>query len=164
MSNVILGSAAGAKAATRAQRVPAGLFLALGLAITAVGFIDLGFAWFPWRFGNGEWEFGTVSRTFDSLALVSVGIGLVAAAAVSRPSRWLIGTVAAVATIVLLGLLGSILIYALNLPVALRAVPAGASGALQRAVMRTSGFMLVYVAFYTWLTVYGWRSFRLSRE
>lgn len=167
MSKVIVGGSAGQRSTTALpaqSAVPGGLFLALGIAVTLVGLVDLGFAWFPWQFGNGEWEFGTVSRTFDSLALLSVGIGFLSLGALLRRSTWLTGVAAALTTVLLLALFGGVLIYALNLPLALRMIPPEAEDALQRAITRTGAFMLVYVTFYTWLTWYNWRSFSTSRK
>lgn len=167
MSKVIVGGTGGARTAAAAPAqpsIPGGLFVALGLAVTAVGLIDLGFAWFPWQFGNGEWEFGTVSRTFDSLALVSVGIGFFSLGAVLRRSSWMSSAAVALSGVLLAALLGGVLIYALNLPLALRMVPPEAAGALRRAIMRTGAFMLVYLTFYTWLTWFNWRSIGLSRK
>ncbi len=50
----------------------------LGTAFTVVGLVDLGLLWNPTDFGSSSWEFATLSQTFDSLPMTTLGLGLLA--------------------------------------------------------------------------------------
>jgi hypothetical protein len=140
----------------RARGVVAPL-VAFGLTLVVIGLLDLGFAWIPAQFGNGEWEFGTISRTFDNLALLTVGAGLLLGAALYRGSPTLLRVLGTIFGLLALALLGAAAIYALNLPLAFRAIPDAARETLTRAVWRTGVFATVYVALYGWLSWFTWR-------
>ena len=148
------------RAAPRRLPEQAGSFVrplaALGLALTSVGLLDLAFAWLPSEFGVGEWEFGTVSRTFDAYALLTVGWGLLLSAALLRSSALALRLLALVFAVTALGLLGALALYALNVPLALRAMPAESKSALVRAIMRTGAFAAIYITLYGWLAWFAW--------
>lgn len=168
MAKVLIGEAP-AKAASPARgRVDgASLFapaFALGLLLCLVAAIDLGFVWFPLRFGNGEWELVNSGRTFDAMTLPTVGLVLLAVAAALRGSRWLFGAVAAVATLLLLCLLLAAGLYALNVPVALGAVPDQAKSALVRSMVRTALLMSLYLPMYGWFSWFTWRRFGAAKR
>lgn len=141
----------------------AALLLAFGGTLFAIGCIDLGFAWFPLRLGVGEWEFGVVSRTFDGLVLVMLGVLGMVGGAVLRGSRLLLTLALVLAIGGLLFLLGCVVLYGLNAPIALRQIPAEARPSLVRAMSRTSMFMVVYLLFASWLTIFTWRQRRSVR-
>ena len=148
------------RAATLRIPEPAGAFArplaVLGLALTSVGLLDLAFAWIPFEFGVGEWEFGTVSRTFDAYALLTVGWGLLLSAALLRGSAFPLRVLGLVFALTALGLLGAIALYALNVPLALRAMPAESKSALVRAILRTGAFAGIYITLYGWLAWFAW--------
>lgn len=161
MAKVLLGGAATKKelpqqGVTKTASITAPL-LALGLALSAVALIDLSFVWFPLRIGSPEWEFATIARTFDALALGTVGLVLILLSVVRGGHRTGLALLAALMTTVTLVLFGAVLIYALNVTVALGAVPAEAKSALLRAIARTGTLMFVYVTLYGWLSWFTWR-------
>lgn len=137
---------------------------ALGFLLTGVSLFDLGYSWFPMRFGNEEWELGTISRTFDGLPLGTVGLGFLTVVATAKRSRIGLGVLAVVFTIGVIVLLGMVALYALNVPVALGAAPPQAVPVLKRAVARTAVFMTLYLPFYGWLSWFTWRQFSNSRK
>lgn len=132
----------------------------IGAVIALVGFTDLAFAWFPFEWGNLEWEFGTSSRTFDGLPLVTIGIGALAASAIGLGSRR--GVLATFLLVLLTWLLvvGSLAIYWLNVPPAWAAAPAPILASLKIAALRSSIFMIVYLGSYSWLILFLWRRWR----
>ena len=129
----------------------------LGLALTGVGLLDLAFAWWPADFGVGEWEFGTASRTFDALALLTVGWTLLLAAALLRRSATGLRVLAVAFVLLTLFLVGALVLYALNIPLALKAMPAASKSALVRAIARTGSFAAIYITLYGWLSWFTWR-------
>jgi hypothetical protein len=149
-----------AKPVDRSWLVAATVFSALGLAICAVAAVDFVLAWTPFRFGNGEWEFGTVTRTMDSLALGTTGVVLLVVSAAVQRLRLALALLGVLAVLAVVGLIGCLVLYGLTVPVALKAVPAEASSVLKRAVVRTSSFGLIYLVLYSWLGWFTWRARR----
>lgn len=113
------------------------LLALVGTVFLVVGLTDLGLAWIPARIGNADWEFGTVSRTYENLPLTTLGLALLLGAAAARGSRWLLVIVSIVCLLVAAGLLFAGVLYASNIPLALRTVtdPVPRSG-LKRALVK----------------------------
>ena len=132
-------------------------FVAFGLVLAAVGIVDIGLAWWPLRFGVGEWEFGTASRTFDSLALGTTGFVLLTVAASIERRVWALRTLAVAATVACVALLGVLMLYGLNAPIALGAITEQARPLLKQAMLRTLCFAGLYITLYGWLGWFTWR-------
>jgi hypothetical protein len=130
---------------------------AFGLVLFGVGLVDLGLVWIPFRFGVGEWEFGTASRTFDSLALGTTGFVFLAVAASARGWDVVLRLLAAAAVVIMVALLGAFILYALNAPLALRAIDDSARTLLLRAMFRTTAFAGMYILLFGWLSWFTWR-------
>lgn len=131
--------------------------VAFGLVLVGVGVVDLGFAWWPLRFGVGEWEFGTASRTFNSLALGTTGLVFLVVGASARRSRGWLRVLTVISVLGFLFVVGTFGLFALNAPVALRAVPAQGHSTLVRSIVRTTAFAVLYMVFFAWLSRYTWR-------
>lgn len=109
----------------------------VGLAFFLIGALDLAMGWVPFRLGNPEWEFGTVSRTFDNLPITALGLTLLLASAAARGIDWAIRATGLLALLLALFLFASLLVYALDVPVAFRAVgDSDARSGLKRAVTK----------------------------
>ena len=137
--------------------------MAIGLAMAIAGWLDIALAWVPPRFGSREWEFATISRTFDGMALGSLGLSLFGVGLVLRQYRRLLALTAVLTgalTLVLLALAG---LYLLNVPVAFQSAEDQILLLLKVAVGRTSTFILVYLGLYGWLTWFFWRHSRGAR-
>lgn len=92
-----------------------GVFLVMGL-------LDMAVAGYPLQFGNPEWEFGTIGAWLNGLTVPTLGLALLIGAAVAR--GWALGVkvwsiVLVVGAVIVLGLL---VVYSLNLPLAFRTV------------------------------------------
>lgn len=131
--------------------------LALGLTLVGVALIDHGLSWLPLRLGSAEWEFGTISRTFDGLALGTIGMMLITCAAVLRNSAVFLRALAFVLALLFAFLLASAFVYALSAMVALAATPPEAASLVRRAVARTSAFAVLYLVLYGWAVWFIWR-------
>lgn len=130
----------------------------IGVAFTVVGGWDVVLAWVPARFGSPEWEFGTVTQTLDSLPLLTMGLVLSAAASLAAGTRWAARPVAVVLIVLAAILLVAGLMYATNVPLALRSLsdPTLKVG-LKKAIEKTGVQALVYCTAYTWIAVRVWR-------
>ena len=137
-----------------------------GAAFFLAGLTDLTLAWIPLHLGNAEWEFGTISRSLDSLPLPLLGISLVLASGVARGSRGWVRT-----GVVILGLLAvwvvvSAILYALDIPLALRAVqqqPQVLAG-LHKSITRTVLQAVLYAGAASVLTWQGWKRLRAGNS
>ena len=132
----------------------------LGLVISAIGFTDVILVWVPPDFGNPEWEFGTVSAAIDGMPLATIGLALVMTAAMLRDWRKTIMTGGIVSLLLVLALAASAVIYALDVPLAIRAVAPQLQGALKRAIGKTLALGAAYVVWFTWS---GWFLLRRAR-
>ena len=109
-----------------------------GVAFFLAGAADIVLAWVPLRLGNAEWEFGTVSRSLDSLPLPLLGIALVLAAGVARGKRgWSVSAVVVLTLLALFVVIAGVL-YGLDVPIAVQAVkqPLVLEG-LKKSIFRT---------------------------
>jgi hypothetical protein len=102
----------------------------IGIVFLVVGGTDLLLGWIPVRFGNPEWEFGTVSRTFDNLPITALGLVLVLASVAARGIDWAIRATSLLALVLAAVLVVGLVVYALDIPLAFRVVtdPAARSG------------------------------------
>ncbi len=137
----------------------------LGLAFVTVGLTDLALAWYPVRIGSPEWEFGTVSRTFDSLPITALGLGLLLGAGVARGVRWWTRIVAVLYLAMAVVVIGGLVLYATNIPLALRFVadPLAQSG-LKRAIAKALVQGLMYGSVFLILGIGALRHSRVLRD
>lgn len=156
----------------------AGLVMLLGGAVLLLaGAVDVALFYWPLRFGEAEWEFSVIAQTFDALPLPTVGVLLVALGIHARSGRrlWprlLAALLLAVAAV----LLALLVIFALDIPVALKAMeratemaqqrgvvanPLVAAG-LRRAMAKASLLGTAYVSLYAVLALVMWRSARTA--
>jgi hypothetical protein len=134
----------------------------VGLVFLAIGLLDLALGWFPPRFGNPEWEFGTVTRTFDSLPITVLGLALTLASAIQRRVAWATRAAAALCWLLALILAAGFVVFLLDVPVALKAVtqPVVRAG-LDRAIIKA---LVQGVLYPTVLAAIGWQGVRATRR
>ena len=132
----------------------------IGLAFLVVGGMDFALVWFPFRFGNREWEFATVTQSFNGLPILLLGVGLLVVASERLERRWwgLVGL--GVAVVLLVWILAGAALWAANVSLALSTVPEELRVGIQRAVAKTAVQSVVYVAVLTYLAVSMWRARR----
>ena len=136
----------------------------LALALAIVGVADVALVWYPLDVGNPQWEFTTITRTFNGLALATIGIGGLVALAIGSRRRGLTGVLSLVSTLATLAIVAAGALYLLAIPVALGAAPAALAESLALAIGKTLLYIVVYLAVYGFLTVYGWRRFNALAE
>ncbi len=122
-----------------------------GLVLAVIGLADALVNWFPLAFGSPEWEFGTISATFGSLPLVTMGLAGLLGSMLARGSRAGVLAVGLFVLVVGVVVLGLYALFLTDVPMALRAT-AGKLGGLpiRRGIVRTSilgvGFGVGYLA------------------
>jgi hypothetical protein len=140
-----------------APLVPAPGMAWLFLGLTGVVFFLIGsanqlLAVFPMRFGNAEWEFGTASAYLDAMPLPTLGVTLFVAAGMALGKRWMLRTSAVVLVLMSMMVLALLLVFALDVPLALRAVtePAirfGLKKAIVKGIAQGLGYPVILVLF-----------------
>lgn len=136
----------------------------LGVALAIVGLTDVALLWFPARWASVDWEFGTVSAAIDGLPLATIGLGLVSTGAVARGKRGALAVLALVLGLMVLAVIALLLVFALDVPVVLRAVDPQLRMTVRKAMLKTGSMAVVYVALYLTLGVWVVRRFRVSRK
>ena len=123
-----------------------------------VGGLDVALAWYPLNLGNPEWEFGTISATFDRLPLVTMGLIFLVGSGVARGTRWLVRGVALVMVVAGVTILLAAILYATDVPLALDAAPNPVVQlGLRRAIAKTAGQGVLYPVAYVWVGIRAWR-------
>jgi len=124
----------------------------------AVGLVDLVMAWTPPRFGNADWEFGTVTAMFNNLPVPAMGLGLALASASARRATRATRAVGVVAAVVAIWCLVGALLYGLTLPLALGSITEpGPRQALVTSSVKTLVQILLYTLFFLWLARLSWK-------
>jgi hypothetical protein len=131
--------------------------VALGLVLFVVGWTDLALLWWPFGFGQPEWEFGIITGFLDGLPVATVGVSLVAIGAVARRWRRLTLGTAVFALVVVAVLVAVSVLYLLDVPLALKAAPPEMRSVLYRSLLKSGAFAVTYMAYYAWLTWFAWR-------
>ena len=119
-----------------------------GLVLSVVGVGDWVLAWVPMRLGSPEWEFGTIAATTAGLPLTAMGFAALLGAAIARGIRWQVITMGWVLLVWAIVVFGAVLIFMLDVPLALRAVEGTAHLGIIKATIKTVFLGLVFsVAF-----------------
>jgi hypothetical protein len=117
----------------------------IGLAFLIVGGTDFLLAWVPPNFGTREWEYATVTQSFNGLPILLLGVGLLTVASEAVGRRWW-GLVALGASAVLLfWVLAGAALWAMSIGLALETAPEQVLIGVQRGAVRTVVQILAYV-------------------
>ena len=108
-----------------------------GGVITLVAAGDLALAWYPFRVGVPEWEFGTIAASFAGLPLLTMGMAGLLGSMLARGRR--LGTIVVSVLMLLLGVavLAALVIFALDIPIALRVVTPEVAVGIKKAIAKT---------------------------
>jgi len=157
---VVLGAAVSAPDFATVWRVA----LLAGIVLAFVGLVDIAFVWYPPRWANVDWEFGSVSTTFDALPLPTIGLVSVLVAAASRGRRLPMRLMGALILFLALVLVVFAVVYVLDAPVVVQAVDPQARATVKRAMMKTGLMAAAYIVLYIVLGVWALRRVRASAK
>lgn len=131
----------------------------VGLCLVVAGAADLGLGLFPLRFGNPEWEFGSISNLLNRLPLVGLGLALVLVASLAR--RAVAATYVWSSILLLVAIVVFVfgLLYGTNLPLVLASLSEGtARSLLQKAIVKTVAQVVIFFVGFFIVAVYGVRT------
>ena len=131
---------------------------AVGLVFFGVGLFDVVLAWYPLNFGNPEYEFATYSQVMNFLPLPVLGLAMFLAGGVARGIKWVPRFVAVVLVLMVVGILAGAVLYATNVPLALKAIkePVILTG-LKKQIFKTAFQSVVYPLLLVYVSVKAWR-------
>jgi len=126
----------------------------VGLVLAVIASVDILSRWYPTHFRSPEWEFGTVSMTFASLPLVTMGLIAGLASAMARGERTSVSVLAAVFCVMSVFVVAALLLFGSDVPLALGALKTNnvsieAAREMKRTIARSVvmgvGFAVIYV-------------------
>jgi hypothetical protein len=109
----------------------------VGLVFLVVGGADFVLVWFPPNFGTREWEFATVTQSFNGLPILLLGVGLLVVGSEQAERPWWLHLAGGVAAVLLLWVLVALGFWASNVGLALETVPPELRGGIEKAVAKT---------------------------
>jgi hypothetical protein len=137
------------------------LFGLLGFALFLVGGTDFLLSWFPARFGNPEWEFGTITAALNGTPVPLMGLTLLLVAVLESESVVWARILSVLMVVWAVALVGMAVIYGLTLPLAARGFETPNIGiGLKRAIVKSLVQLVVYPVIMVWM---GIRGLRLAR-
>lgn len=134
----------------------------VGVVFVLVGALDLLLLWIPAHFGNPEWEFASISAAMNGLPVPVMGMVMVTASGLARGHRVVARIGVGLLGLLMLAVIGSALIYALTIPLALRSAGDAVQRlGVQKSVAKTVGQVGVYTVS---IAVMMWMSWRASAK
>ena len=129
--------------------------------LAGVALVDLALLWVPVRFGNPEWEFGTLTQTVDSLPLLSMmTVGLVVLA-LARANLVALKFLRVWCLILVLALGVMLVLYLLSVPLIWqRAGTPDLALVIRKAIGKMIALSTLYVVLYGWLGILCWKGSR----
>ncbi len=148
-----------------ARATVAVLVMVVGGAFTVVGLVDLGLLWYPVRFGNAPWEFGTLSSTFDNLPMTALGVALLTLGLMWHPrlgGAWLrVAALCYLAAGLLLLVMAAL--YGLSALEVIGRAPDESMEAFTRALVKNVAEIVAYTAASGVLALVCWRAVERER-
>lgn len=132
----------------------------IGLVFLVVGGSDFALTWIPTSFGNREWEFATVTASFNGMPILVLGIGLLLVASKQMERRWWGFLAGAAALVMLFWMLVGGALWARSVPLAINSVPQEVVVGMNKALAKTAIQTLVYPIVLVYL---GWRALKAAR-
>ena len=130
------------------KAAPAGAWTLLAIAgwgFLLIGSMDVGLVWYPTAFGNGGWEFGSVTAALNGLPLPVMGLALVLAGAVAAGRPATARIVQLLSGLLLMAVAIMAVLYGLRVSEARAAVSAPLDVAgLQKAIVRSAAQLVIY--------------------
>jgi hypothetical protein len=132
----------------RSEIFPWHLVGAAGLTFALIGWTDVLLLWYPLRIGRPDWEFATVSGSFDALPLATIGTVLIVAWLHAGAERLTRRIVAGLLVVTVLAMCGALVLFGLSFATGFGTVEAETRWILVRAGAKTSIAAVAYIVLY----------------
>ena len=121
----------------KAPRAAWRMFGWFGLLLAIVGLVDVALQWYPVAFRSREWEFATISTTFATLPLLTLGATILLATFLTLGVRAGVMTMGVFFTLLGLGIVACYVLFALDIPIALKFATGPAGLTIKKAIVRS---------------------------
>jgi hypothetical protein len=130
------------------------------MAFFVLGAMDVALTWYPTDFGNREWEFATVTASFNGMPILLLGLTMVVVAAGLAGRRWwaLSGTVVGLGLVIFVLVAAGL--WATNVPLAMEAVEGVVLTGLKKALVKTTIQSILYPVVLVVIAFHGLKAFR----
>ena len=126
----------------------------IGVLFLVVGGAESVLLWIPFSIGNVEWEIGTVSRFYDTVPPLALGLGFLLAAGKGLGWLWRVRLLAALMLGLAMFMLLATALYLTDLPQTLRVMNlTGLALPLKKAIVKTGIQSIVYPLAFIWLSI-----------
>ena len=132
----------------------------LGVVLAIIGLADFALVFYPGRFGEPTWEFAAVDAAFSSLPVFTIGLALMAGAGLARGFVRRTRAVAVLCVLLAVVIVGLMLLYATNIPLAIRMSPPEVLPGIYKSIIRTVLMGVVFGAGFVTAGVTAWRRTR----
>jgi hypothetical protein len=120
----------------------------VGLVLALAALTDYALAFYPLGFGSAEWEMGTISSVVQGLPLLSIGLVGVWVSGAGLGRRGVLLIAGAVFLLTAAGVLGSLVLFLTDVPIAIRATQGVARLGIQKLITKTLILGLLFGASY----------------
>ena len=131
-----------------------------GVVLGIIGFADFALVFYPGRFGDPTWEFAAVDAAFSSLPVFTLGLALMLAAALARGFVRQVRVLAVVCVVLAVAIMALMLLYATNVPLALRLSPPEVLPGIYKSIVRTVLMAIVFGIGFVVAGITAWRRTR----
>jgi hypothetical protein len=128
----------------------------LGVVLAAVGGTDIALLWWPPRFGDPNWELVIITNFLDALPVATMGGTLLTLGALARSWPWVRYASLVISALIAVAIVSLTVVYALDVPLALRSAPAAMTSVVYRSIIKTGALAAAYTVYYAWLTWFVW--------
>jgi hypothetical protein len=135
-----------------------------GIALSIIGFADVLLLWYPLRFGSLDWEFATLTGTFDALPLATIGMVMLGVGAVALKRSRTSLVLSLFYLVLCVALAAAAGLFVLAVLAGMNAVDPSVELQFRRAVMKTSVLSFSYVSFFGWLAWIVGRAGQLKKD
>ena len=125
-----------------------------------IGWIDWGLLWVPLKFGNAEWEFGTIAGAFQGLPLATFATAALAATAIGRAWTKTTTALAVFGLLMALVFLGLVGLFGLDVAVALRNTDPALRSTVKKVILKTAALGVLSAATYATIGICCLRALR----
>lgn len=131
-----------------------------GVVLALAALSDFALALYPLGFGSPEWELATIGAIVQGLPLFSIALAAMWISAARRGRKWMLATVGWGLVVVAAVLLGALLLFLTDVPLAVKATQSVARIGITKLVSRTLFMGVLFAASYVIMAVMALRQAR----
>ena len=134
-----------------------------GATFVVLGLLDVSLVWFPPTLGSPEWEFASITATFNTLPVTVLGATLLVSSGIARQRPAIARTGGILLLMLAMLVVVGAVIYATTVPIALKGInnPVVRLG-VYKAMTKTIAQCILYPILFIWVGLKGLRASRTA--